>query len=179
MDRFSVGTRPLTRPCREPFICNGLERFDRGRHRSALTPPLGNRIAPFADHLPGFEGHLTGRGEGDLRVDADREQLFLTVAQVLLSPWTSRNRPPPSASLYGLGPGFACRILVSVRWSRAMGVVGKRDCDIPPAVVFDTPESTPKSVGWQCTASAMIGRLIQPTSCKHVRFWTLVEVFGQ
>src|SRR3954452_15425606 len=33
---------------------------------------------------------------------------------------TSRKRPPPSDSLYGLGPGFACRILVSVSRSRAM-----------------------------------------------------------
>ena len=44
---------------------------------------------------------MTGRGEGDLRVDADREQLFLTVAPVLLSPipgsvWVDEQKQAPA-----------------------------------------------------------------------------------
>ena len=81
---------------------------------------LPPRIVPSSQCLSGLRRHSRIR-ESDVRVDAQGQQLFLGRKEVFEPPIlppdgvTKRNKPSPSAILYGFAFGLALRTLASER----------------------------------------------------------------
>ena len=93
---------------------------------SSVTPPLGNRIASFTDHPTSIDGLEPRISEAHLRVDADAKSLSFPATRYFKRQYLravrvdEQKQAAAVVQLVRPGTRLRRRILVSVRWSRAI-----------------------------------------------------------